>query len=451
MPNVKEKNGRSCGICGQTGHNRRRCPERGCQTETTTPQAQQTQPYASQTASQNRTVVDITRLVYFVFDLETTGLSRSSHTIIEIACVALDNHGNELPEKFSELVRPVRPIPPAISQMTGITNDQVKDAPLFDRVGHSFINFLNERLQEASHPHPIGVLVAHNGTTFDFPFLLHHLEKNGLQLPSTVKFKLDTLQLCRQTFRDHSSSTRNDMPPPENNRLETLYTYCTGNQLGDSAHRASADVNATIAVLTFEQLWKNRFSYLKRLEVVQGVARPLTDTRHSTQAPVNQLDHPSNQLDDSEEDVSVESDDESLSNFVFGDRSTEGRLEPIEYHQLRDRQHTDSTNKRQSASLPEGWHEDTTFPGINAKEQFCVATETSTRNARTQVGVQGATGTTNSPIKAWRSIFTKSILDRIVEYTNQYGALNDKTWHPITTDDLLKFLSILFIVSIQRT
>ena len=38
----------------------------------------------------------------------------------------------------------------------------------------------------------------------------------------------------------------------------------------------------------------------------------------------------------------------------------------------------------------------------------------------------------------------------IVDYTNQYGALNYKEWHPIVTDDLLKFLSILLVISIQH-
>ena len=107
MTNTSAKKDRCCGICGQTGHNRRHCPQQDDATGTTTPQAPTTQPYVAQTDTQTRTVVDISRLVYFMFDLETTGLSSSSHTIIEIACVVLDNHGTGLSDTFSELVRPV--------------------------------------------------------------------------------------------------------------------------------------------------------------------------------------------------------------------------------------------------------------------------------------------------------------------------------------------------------
>ena len=38
----------------------------------------------------------------------------------------------------------------------------------------------------------------------------------------------------------------------------------------------------------------------------------------------------------------------------------------------------------------------------------------------------------------------------IVTYTNEYGALNDKKWIPITSEDILQFISILFIISVQR-
>ena len=123
MSTSPPKKKRRCGLCGQEGHNRTRCPTRNdVSTSTAIPneavgETPQVEPYAEN--AQQPTVVDVNRLTYFVFDLETTGLSRSSHDVIEIACVALDNHGRRFQEEFNELVRPVRKIPPFILELTG--------------------------------------------------------------------------------------------------------------------------------------------------------------------------------------------------------------------------------------------------------------------------------------------------------------------------------------------
>ena len=116
-------------------------------------------------------MIDISRLVYFVFDLETTGITSSTHNIIEIACTAVSYDGEPLEDPFHELVKPPRPIPQFITQLTGISNHDVQNCRLFDEVGASFLEFLEERLEESVSTKPIGVLVAHNGNRFDIPFL----------------------------------------------------------------------------------------------------------------------------------------------------------------------------------------------------------------------------------------------------------------------------------------
>ena len=62
-----------------------------------------------------------------------------------------------------------------------------------------------------------------------------------------------------------------------------------------------------------------------------------------------------------------------------------------------------------------------------------------------RTGLQCSPNLVNSPAKAWRQIFTHSILDKIVAYTNEYGEIKAKDWTDITRQDLTKFISVLFI------
>ena len=51
-------------------------------------------------------MIDVSRLVYFVFDLETTGITSSTHNIIEITCTAVSYGGEPFEDQFHELVEP---------------------------------------------------------------------------------------------------------------------------------------------------------------------------------------------------------------------------------------------------------------------------------------------------------------------------------------------------------
>jgi hypothetical protein len=55
----------------------------------------------------------------------------------------------------------------------------------------------------------------------------------------------------------------------------------------------------------------------------------------------------------------------------------------------------------------------------------------------------------NSPIKAWRLVFTAGILEKIVSHTNKYGNQNPKDWSPIIKKELTDFFSVLFLMSVQ--
>ncbi|GAB4314076.1 MAG: hypothetical protein Kow0059_05640 [Candidatus Sumerlaeia bacterium] len=149
-------------------------------------------------------IAHASQLNYIVFDLETTGLDPACDGITQLAAVRV-RRGRILGEAdvvaqlrrnpnatvtdrsdyFCSLVQPIRPIPPELERLTGITNEMVKNAPAEADVIAAFLAFSDG-----------GVLTAHNGLTFDVPFVRAACGRCGLQAPSDTC--LDTLRLCRR-------------------------------------------------------------------------------------------------------------------------------------------------------------------------------------------------------------------------------------------------------------
>ncbi|MFH1572159.1 MAG: 3'-5' exonuclease [Gemmatimonadota bacterium] len=95
-----------------------------------------------------------------VFDLETTGLSPSADEIIQIAATRVRG-GQLVPDGgFFSYVRPTVPIPPFITSYTGVTDEDVRDAPREWAALRAFSQYCRD-----------AVLVAHNGHSFDMNFL----------------------------------------------------------------------------------------------------------------------------------------------------------------------------------------------------------------------------------------------------------------------------------------
>ena len=94
---------------------------------------------------------------YVVVDIETTGGWASGDRITEIGAVRIRNH--EVIEEWHSLINPQRSIPSHISRLTGITNDMVRDAPVFAEIADSFMTFMGD-----------GIFVAHN-VNFDYGFI----------------------------------------------------------------------------------------------------------------------------------------------------------------------------------------------------------------------------------------------------------------------------------------
>ena len=119
---------------------------------------------------------------YTVFDLETTGISRSADDIIEIS--ALRVRGGRITDSFSCLVNPGRPIPYRASQINHITDEMVEDEPGIREILPVFLDFLGD-----------DVLVGHNICGFDMKFLYRECEKHFHSLPGNDY--VDTLKLAR--------------------------------------------------------------------------------------------------------------------------------------------------------------------------------------------------------------------------------------------------------------
>jgi DNA polymerase III subunit epsilon len=134
-------------------------------------------------------LIDVT---FVVLDLETTGLSPGADRITEVGAVKV--RGGEVIGELQTLVHPGRPIPPAVTAVTGITDAMVRDAPRIEAVLPTVLRFLGD-----------AVLVAHNAS-FDVSFLRAAVEaQGGRPFQPTV---VDTARLARRLVADEVRDRR---------------------------------------------------------------------------------------------------------------------------------------------------------------------------------------------------------------------------------------------------
>lgn len=169
-----------------------------------------------------------------VFDTETTGLpvamnmplDRQPH-IIEFAAIKLDDDTLEEKDRIEFLCKPPISIPPIITNITGITDDKLKDEKPFSAYMKPLVNFfIGEK-----------VLIAHN-IDFDRKLLMFELSRMGMM----TNFPWPPIHICtveKTTFiKGHRL------------KLGELYEIATGNKIKD-AHRAMNDVEALCASIAW--------------------------------------------------------------------------------------------------------------------------------------------------------------------------------------------------------
>ena len=168
---------------------------------------------------------------YTVIDIETTGLDLVYNSIIEVSAVRV--RGGEVKDKFSSLIKPPKYygdgeyyyIDEFITELTGITNEMLDDAPEAEEVLQEFVKFIGDDL-----------LVGHN-VNFDINFLYEAMGR-VLGMPLKNDF-IDTMRFSRKLF-----------PTSEHHRACDLAKNCDIPY--ENAHRALND--SMITCLCFEKM-----------------------------------------------------------------------------------------------------------------------------------------------------------------------------------------------------
>jgi DNA polymerase-3 subunit epsilon len=185
--------------------------------------------------------------MYAIIDIETTGGSARLEKITEIAVYLHD--GKQITGEFSTLVNPERNIPYFITNLTGITNEMVEDAPKFYEIAKTIVELTEGR-----------IFVAHNAK-FDYSFVREEFRSLGYNFKRNI---LDTITLSRKLFPGHRS-------------------YSLGNICRDlnitinGRHRASGDAMAT--AILFDRL------IAKDVEINGSSSKLLKNTRTASLNP----------------------------------------------------------------------------------------------------------------------------------------------------------------------
>ena len=161
-----------------------------------------------------------------IFDLETTGLDLVKDRVIQLSYIKVFPDGREV--RGNELINPEKVIEPIITQLTGISNDDVKDKPTFKQLAAK----LNEVFSGSD-------IAGFNSNHFDVPLLAEEFLRAG------IDFDFSKCRLIDAQTIFHKMERRN---------LAAAYKFYCGRKMEDDfeAHRADQDTEATYRVLQGE-------------------------------------------------------------------------------------------------------------------------------------------------------------------------------------------------------
>jgi DNA polymerase-3 subunit epsilon len=163
--------------------------------------------------------LQLTRPIAFI-DLETTGVNLSTDRIVEIAIVKIMPDNTRQVKR--KLINPEMSIPKESSDIHGITDEMVKEAPTFKQSGNEIKQFLDNC-----------DLGGYNSNRFDIPLLMEEFLRAGMDVDLSNRKMVDV----QHVFYTMEPRT-----------LSAAYKFYCQKDL-NNAHSAEADVNATIEVL----------------------------------------------------------------------------------------------------------------------------------------------------------------------------------------------------------
>ncbi len=153
-------------------------------------------------------------------DLETTGVNLAIDRIVEIAIVKVLLDGTKLVKQ--KIINPQIPIPKSSSDIHGITDEKVKDAPTFKEVANELKQFIDN-----------ADLSGYNSNRFDIPLLMEEFLRAGFTIDMTNRKMVDVQHIYHMM---------------EKRTLGAAYKFYCEKEL-DGAHSAEADATATWEIL----------------------------------------------------------------------------------------------------------------------------------------------------------------------------------------------------------
>ena len=158
-----------------------------------------------------------------IFDLETTGLDLVKDRIIQISYIKVYPVGKE--ERGNELINPEKHIEPIITQLTGISDEDVKDKPTFKQLA-----------QQLSDKFTGSDFAGFNSNNFDIPLLAEEFLRAGIDFDFSKCKLIDACSIFRKM---------------ERRNLASAYKFYCGRKMEEDfeAHRADQDTEATYRVL----------------------------------------------------------------------------------------------------------------------------------------------------------------------------------------------------------
>lgn len=163
--------------------------------------------------------LNLTKPICF-FDLETTGINISNDRIVEIAILKIHPNGKE--ESHCWLVNPEMPIPPEVTDVHGISDADVADAPTFKQLAKEIYNIIRD-----------SDLAGYNSNKFDIPLLAEEMLRAEVDFDMKNRLAIDVQNIFHKM---------------EQRTLAAAYKFYCEKSL-DNAHTASADTLATYEVL----------------------------------------------------------------------------------------------------------------------------------------------------------------------------------------------------------